>query len=142
MQLKSLFVLATTTAVYAQGPGLAQIKHIFSFGDSYTDTGFSSSGTLAGPNVANPLGNPNFPGITSSGGENWVGFLINTFNKTRTFSYNFAFSGATLDSSLATPSSPSVVSVRNQIEQEFIPGLGKKPTSVPWTAADSLFVIL
>jgi len=42
---------------------------------------------------------------------------------------------------LATPFSPSVVSVRNQIEQEFLPGLGKKPASVPWTAADSLFVI-
>ncbi|GJJ15847.1 hypothetical protein Clacol_010125 [Clathrus columnatus] len=106
-----------------------------------TDTGFSPSGQLAGPTIANPLGNPAFPGVTSSGGENWVGFLIDTFNQTRTFSYNFAFSGATLDSSLAAPSSSNVVSVRNQIEQEFIPGLGQKPASVPWTSEDSLFVI-
>ncbi|KAF8591196.1 carbohydrate esterase family 16 protein [Ramaria rubella] len=131
----------TSAPVGSSTVGLAQIKHFFSFGDSYTDTGFNPSGALAGPSSSNPLGNPNFPGVTSSGGENWVGYLLETFNKTRTYSYNFAFSGATLDSSLAAPSSPSVVSVRNQIEQEFLPGLGQKPATVPWTAADSLFAI-
>lgn len=128
-----------------------------------TDTGFNPNNTLAGPSIDNPLGNPVFPGFTSAGNfpaENWVcnthndraesilicylqvGFLVNTFNKTRTFSYNFAFSGATLDSALATPFSPTVVSVKNQIQQEFLPGLGLKPTAVPWKAEDSLFAIL
>ncbi|KAF8591202.1 carbohydrate esterase family 16 protein [Ramaria rubella] len=141
--LFSMYILSILAALESlvAAQGLAQIKHLFTFGDSYTDTGFSPSGTLAGPLVSNPLGNPTFPGVTSSGGENWVDFLLETFNQTRTFSYNFAFSGATLDSSLAAPFSPSVVSVRNQIEQEFLPGIGTKPASVPWTAADSLFAI-
>lgn len=37
-----------------------------------TDTGFNPNGTLAGPTLSDPLGNPVFPGFTSSGGENWV----------------------------------------------------------------------
>jgi len=66
---------------------------------------------------------------------------VQTLNKTQTFSYSSAFSGVTLDSALAMPFSPSVSSVRDQIQQEFLPGLGKKPASVPWTAADTVFVI-
>jgi len=134
-------VISAVSTSLVSSQSLAQIKHLFTFGDSYTDTGFNPSGTLASTSNPNPLGNPAFPGVTSSGGENWVGFLLETFNKTQTLSYNFAFSGATLDSSLAAPSSPSVVSVRNQIEQEFLPGLGQKPATVPWTATDSLFAI-
>lgn len=34
-------------------------------GDSYSQTGFDITGTLA--NAANPLGNPAFPGFTTSG---------------------------------------------------------------------------
>ncbi|GJJ05952.1 hypothetical protein Clacol_000139 [Clathrus columnatus] len=142
MFVKSLILsVALASAVSGKEFRLSEIKHLFSFGDSYTDTGFNPNGTLAGPTLSNPLGNPVFPGFTSSGGENWVGFLIDTFNITRLFSYNFAFSGATLDSSLATPFSPTVVSVRNQIQEEFIPGLGQKPASVPWTSENSLFAI-
>ncbi|KIJ56421.1 carbohydrate esterase family 16 protein [Sphaerobolus stellatus SS14] len=132
---------SSTPTGSGSAPGLAQIQYLFTFGDSYTDTGFNYNGTLAGPSNGNPLGNPTFPGVTSSGGENWVGYLISSFNKTRTYSYNFAYSGATLDSSLAAPYSSSVVSVRNQIEQEFLPGLAKKPASVPWSATNSLFAI-
>jgi hypothetical protein len=71
---------------------LRQNVHLFTFGDYCkglsislitlislmfpdTDTGFQPTGSLAGPNNPNPLGNPNFPGFTSSGGENWVGFI-------------------------------------------------------------------
>ncbi|KIJ30182.1 carbohydrate esterase family 16 protein [Sphaerobolus stellatus SS14] len=73
--LISLLVLFTTiVAITARPPAprLGQIEHFFSFGDSYTDTGFNITGPFAGPGVANPLGNPVFPGFTSSGGENWV----------------------------------------------------------------------
>lgn len=142
MMFKSFVLLSIFASVVSSKEfHLSEIKHLFSFGDSYTDTGFNPNGTLAGPSLSDPLGNPVFPGVTSSGGENWVGFLIDTFNVTRLFSYNFAFSGATLDSSLATPFSPTVVSVKNQIQQEFIPGLGQKPASVPWTSENSLFAI-
>lgn len=32
------------------------------------------------PSRDNPIGNPAFPGVTSSIGPNWVGFLTGTYN--------------------------------------------------------------
>jgi len=42
-------------------------------GDSYSQTGFSITGTK--PSVSNPIGNPAFPGYTSSNGNNVRGSL-------------------------------------------------------------------
>ncbi|EUC62325.1 carbohydrate-binding module family 1 protein [Rhizoctonia solani AG-3 Rhs1AP] len=43
----------------------AGVKYWFSFGDSYTQTGFDINGTK--PTVGNPLGNPTYPGYTACG---------------------------------------------------------------------------
>lgn len=40
-------------------PGWGGVRHLFTFGDSYTQTGFSVKGTQ--PSVGNPLGNPPYP---------------------------------------------------------------------------------
>ena len=45
-------------------PGWSGIEHMFIFGDSYTTTGFEVNGTQ--PSRENPLGNPEYPGYTSS----------------------------------------------------------------------------
>jgi hypothetical protein len=42
-------------------------------GDSYSQTGFSITGTK--PSVSNPIGNPAFPGYTTSNGNNVRGPL-------------------------------------------------------------------
>lgn len=53
-------------------------KYLFIFGDSYTATGFDING--AKPTTSNPIGNPDLPGWTSSGGLNWPGYLATEFN--------------------------------------------------------------
>ncbi|PVH92057.1 carbohydrate esterase family 16 protein [Periconia macrospinosa] len=119
--------------------GWANVKNLFVFGDSYTQTGFDVKGTQ--PNAQNPLGNPTYPGWTSSNGPNWVGFLTTTYNASFIKTYNVAYGGATVDSALVAPYTPTVLSLKNQTQDLFLPTYGRDPSSTahPWTAWDSLF---
>lgn len=117
--------------------GWKNVKHFFVFGDSYTQTGFDVNGTQ--PNTANPLGNPTYPGWTSSNGPNWVGFLTTTYNASKLSTYNMAYGGATVDSALVTPYAPTVLSLKDQVTTEFLPRYGSHPSDVPWTSSSSLF---
>ncbi|KAI1504803.1 hypothetical protein F5X99DRAFT_349600 [Biscogniauxia marginata] len=127
----------------AEWTGLGDIKHAFIFGDSYTQTGFDY--TLTAPSESSPLGNPESPvyGWTSSNGPNWVYYLTFKYNASLLQTYNFAYGGATVDADLVAPYTPTVKSLKDQVESEFIPGYtGDSPSapSVPaWTGADSLF---
>ncbi|KAI5861427.1 carbohydrate esterase family 16 protein [Durotheca rogersii] len=127
--------------VTAQWTGWENIKHAFVFGDSYTQTGFNY--TLSPPSPEKPFGNPDYPGWTSSNGPNWVGFLTFKYNASRLQTYNLAYGGATVDSALVQPYIPTVLSVRQQVEDEFTPaytGASPRAPSAPrWTGADSLF---
>ncbi|KAG6866381.1 hypothetical protein C0993_007542, partial [Termitomyces sp. T159_Od127] len=107
-------------------------------GDSYTQTGFDPTLTL--PAVGNPLGNPIYPGYTSSGGQNWVDYVTTEFNNSLLFTYNYAYGGATIDATLVAPFAPTVLSLTDQVNQ-FLSGAGTKPAATPWTSADSLFSI-
>lgn len=78
--------------------GIEQIDHYFAFGDSWTDTRFQFSGPQ--PSIENPLGNPAFPGRTSSNGWNYVGYLTAKYNHTFIKSYNLGYSGATIDTKI------------------------------------------
>ncbi|KAJ8118333.1 hypothetical protein OPT61_g664 [Boeremia exigua] len=113
------------------------VKNLFIFGDSYTQTGFDVNGTQ--PSVGNPFGNPPFPGWTSSNGPNWAGFLATTYNASFIKAYNVAYGGATVDSALVTPYAPTVLSLKDQVELEFVPRYGSHPKDAPWTSKDSLF---
>ncbi|KAG6895923.1 hypothetical protein C0992_011556, partial [Termitomyces sp. T32_za158] len=107
-------------------------------GDSYTQTGFDPTLTL--PAVGNPLGNPIYPGYTSSGGQNWVDYVTTEFNNSLVFTYNYAYGGATIDATLVAPFAPTVLSLTDQVNQ-FLSGAGTKPAATPWTSANSLFSI-
>ncbi|KAI4716052.1 hypothetical protein E4T48_07732 [Aureobasidium sp. EXF-10727] len=120
-------------------PGWAGIKHIFAFGDSYTTTGFNTSLTQPGP--GNPLGNPTYPGYTSSNGPNWIDYLTTTYNKSFIETVNLAFGGATVDSTLVAPYLPTVLSVKQQVQDEFLPLYASHFSPVPWTSDDTLFTI-
>lgn len=106
-------------------------------------TGFDYTSTP--PSVGNPLGNPTYPGWTSANGPNWVDFLTVNYNDSLLLTYNLAYGGATVDSDLVAPYDPSVLSLKDQINDEFVPGYtGSSPTapSAPaWKGQDSLFVI-
>jgi phospholipase/lecithinase/hemolysin len=142
--LALLLSLATTTFATPIYPtntsswsGWQNTQHLFVFGDSYTQTGFDVNGTQ--PNPSNPLGNPSYPGYTSSNGPNWVGFLSSTYNASDVLTYNMAYGGATVDSALVTPYAPTVLSMKDQILKEFLPTYSAHPASVPWTSSSSLF---
>ncbi|KAF8655085.1 hypothetical protein AX16_003249 [Volvariella volvacea WC 439] len=110
----------------------------FSFGDSYTQTGFNPYGEY--PNDANPIGNPPYPGWTSTGGENWVGYVTTKYNSSQIYTYNFAYGGATIDANLVKPYMPTVLSLTDQVNQ-YLETVASKPPSTPWKSYNSLFSI-
>ena len=106
-------------------------------GDSYSQTGFDPTLSLA--SSSNPLGNPTFPGWTTSGGPNWIGYYISQFNSSPVYSYNFASGGATTDANLVTPFLPTVLSFVDQVNLYL---KSAKTASFPkLNAADSVFAV-
>ncbi|KAF7966559.1 hypothetical protein HWV62_37885 [Athelia sp. TMB] len=138
----SIYLAPVVSAAAISGlTGHAKPNYWFSLetsGDSYTATGFSSNGTL--PTPGNPLGNPAYPGITGAGGSNWVDVDTTIYNKSLILTYNYAYSGATIDAALVTPYIPIVASLKDQVE-DFLATAAAKPASTPWTSEDSLFSI-
>jgi len=107
------------------------------FGDSYSTTGFNDTG--AQPSIANPLGNPAYPGYTATNGPNWVDFLTTTYNKTFLETINLAYGGATVDSALVAPYLPTVLSLKQQVLDEFEPVYASHPSFFDWQANTTLF---
>ncbi|KAJ8697229.1 hypothetical protein PTI98_007027 [Pleurotus ostreatus] len=129
---------SSSTTSSSSVPQPTGANYWFSFGDSYTQTGFDPYGTL--PSADNPIGNPTFPGWTSTGGINWVGAGTTTYNKSHILTYNYAYGGATIDSNLVAPYQPTVISLTEQVDQ-YLATAGTKPPSTPWTGSNSLFSI-
>ncbi|CCD43789.2 carbohydrate esterase family 16 protein [Botrytis cinerea T4] len=113
-------------------------KYLFSFGDSYTRTLFSITGTK--PSADNPIGNPPFPGTTTDAGLNWIDYLVTAYNTSLTLSYNFAVGGSTVDDNVV----PSITNgAKSLVEQTaiFTANLAPKPSYAPWTSANTLFAV-
>ncbi|KAF2465554.1 uncharacterized protein BDR25DRAFT_239288 [Lindgomyces ingoldianus] len=135
--LFSPFAIAAPSKAKPSWSGWKGVKYFFVFGDSYTQTGFNVNGTQ--PNPANPMGNPDYPGWTSANGPNWVDFLTYTYNESYIQTYNLAYGGATVDGALVTPYAPTVLSLKNQVQDEYLPAYGSHPKVAPWTSSNSLF---
>ncbi|KAM0335000.1 hypothetical protein ACHAQA_000034 [Verticillium albo-atrum] len=112
-------------------------KYFITFGDSYSQSGFSFSGTK--PTAENPLGNPPLPGWTASGGLGWVAFAATEYNNDVLLSYNVAYGGATTAADLVTPYAPEVLSFEDQVDL-FSANLAVEPhpSWAPWAADDTL----
>jgi phospholipase/lecithinase/hemolysin len=114
-------------------------EYFITFGDSYSQSGFNiSTGPYATPD--NILGNPPFPGWTTTDGDNWIDYLIDVYNNSVVLSYNLAYGGATTDAYLATPYEPSVLSLIDQVT-EFTTYLSPPPSFAEWQASNTLFGI-
>ncbi|KAJ0158929.1 hypothetical protein CTA2_10616 [Colletotrichum tanaceti] len=123
----------------AQWPGWSNIKHAFVFGDSYSQTGFNTS--LEPPSPSNPLGNPSYPGWTSSNGPNWVDYLTVKHNASLLYTYNLASGGATVDAALVKPYADTVLTLKDQVQTLFASayGSGRRAEQPAWGGADSVF---
>ncbi|KAL8684040.1 MAG: hypothetical protein Q9186_000070 [Xanthomendoza sp. 1 TL-2023] len=128
-----------TRQVSKAWPGWPNIKYLFTFGDSYTSTAFNIHGPQ--PNPDNPLGNPAYPGATSSDGPNFVDFLALTYNQSYIQAFNLGYGGATIDPSLiGSPYGRIVQSFRQQVEEEFLPTYATN-SGVEWSGSNSLFTV-
>jgi len=119
-------------------PGWSGMENLVVFGDSYSTTGFNI--TLTQPSISNPLGNPEYPGYTSSNGPNWVDFLTTEYNESLIQTLNLAYGGATVDSDLVAPYLPTVLSMEDQVVQEFMPFYANQTNDLfPWTSETTVF---
>ncbi|KAI9846565.1 MAG: hypothetical protein M1837_003806 [Sclerophora amabilis] len=114
---------------------------LFTFGASFTTTGFSLNRPW--PSEQNVIGNPAWPGRTTSNGPVWPNYLATNHNSTLTYLFNFAESGAVTDKQLTRPGNAR--SFEEQIEHLFIPnfvGEGRKPEAEwdPLTTSFGVFV--
>ncbi|KII86059.1 carbohydrate esterase family 16 protein, partial [Plicaturopsis crispa FD-325 SS-3] len=125
---------ATSSAPASTPTSDASANYWFSFGDSYTQTGFVDTDTLPAP--GNPLGNPPYPGYTAVGGTNWIDVDTVVYNTSLVLTYNYAYGGATIDASLVAPYEPTVLSLTDQVG-EFL----DTAASTPWTSGNALFSI-
>ncbi|KAF3938128.1 hypothetical protein ABW19_dt0209152 [Dactylella cylindrospora] len=126
--------------------GFDRIKYLFVFGDSYTSTGFNLTNGSPLPTPQNPMGNPPFPGWNSANGPNWVDYLTFTYNSSLLQTWNLAYGGATIDSALVKPWRDDVLSLKQQIQDLFLPYLASPPdrsehSPFPrWKSTTSLFL--
>ncbi|KAK6501531.1 hypothetical protein TWF481_009368 [Arthrobotrys musiformis] len=128
----------TTTSSTATSTGTPGIKYWFSFGDSYTQTGFDPAGIQ--PAIGNALGNPPYPGWTSSNGPNWIDVATVKYNRSLVLTYNLAYGGATIDANLVQPYASNVLSLTDQTNQ-FLTYYASKPASAPWSSSNTLFSV-
>lgn len=143
---------------FARPPNWTNLDYLFIFGDSYTSTGFRIDGEL--PSLSNPLGNPPYPGDTSSGLANWADYLTVEYNRSAVLTYDFAVGGATIVNRLSDPIPKGqwLNTIQTQIERVFLPAVkegripkgGEKKVEEGdeewdgvggWTSENSLFVI-
>ncbi|KAI0401025.1 hypothetical protein F4802DRAFT_609685 [Xylaria palmicola] len=113
----------------------AAAKYLVVFGDSYSATSSWIGG--AAPSAANPLGNPAFPGQTTSGGLNWVGQAVARRNTSLVLAYDLAVVGATTDRDIVD--TYAQYNFDDQVETLFATYLGGGGQA-PWTSAAGVLV--
>ncbi|KAI0807391.1 SGNH hydrolase-type esterase domain-containing protein [Fomes fomentarius] len=121
---------ADLNAIGPSWRGYAGLRHLVIFGDSYSDVGYDYKQESSIPTDENPLG-IEYPGVTwaERAMPNWVGYLITEYSPyTRLLVYDYAIGGHTVEG------------VRTQVQANFLPRVGEKPSWAPWGAQDTLFV--
>ncbi|CEL01349.1 hypothetical protein ASPCAL00934 [Aspergillus calidoustus] len=116
-------------------------RSLFTFGDSYTTTGFNVTSTQ--PSLDNPMGNPPLGQGTASDSINWVGYAATAFNHTPLLSYNFAVWDATVNNSLAPGAHEDLVAqVSAGFEPLYCLSSSVHPASDPvWESDLAVFVL-
>jgi len=110
--------VAATPKTNGSWAGWRNLATLFTFGDSWTSMEFKLDG--AQPSLANPIGNPTFPGDISSIGPNWVGFLTATYNATPFLTYNLGHGAATVSRPFLDPVFPLTYTFEEQVRDKFV----------------------
>ncbi|PVF95862.1 hypothetical protein CPB86DRAFT_875328 [Serendipita vermifera] len=135
--------ISTTKSSTSSAPttsGTANSKFWFSFGDSYTQTGFTVTGTQ--PSTSNAFGNPTYPGYTACGSyPNWIDYAAVTLNSTFVKVFNHAYGGAMIDASLVTPYTSTVLSLVDQTNNFLNYNAPGKSYYPGWSSSNSLFSV-
>ena len=91
------------------------------------------------------MGNPVSPsaphGYTAVNGPGWVQQLTEVYNRSEILSYNLAYGGATVDSAIVAPYLPTVLSFRQQVNQEFFPYYVETGANARWNSNNALFCV-
>lgn len=95
---------------------------------------------VGSPRAENPIGNPELPGITSSGGKNWAMYMATEFNTTLTLAYIFAWSASVVDAEVIPPRRPTTFTFAHQIAH-FNDTIGHRPDHAAWTAENAVVTI-
>ncbi|KAI6842469.1 hypothetical protein KC340_g1685 [Hortaea werneckii] len=140
--MKVLLLLSLASSAFG-GPiqhSLHHFKYHFAFGDSYTDVGFNIT-TGPYPNPSNDEGNPDPPGKSSAYALNWAQDISAEYNKSLIYLYDFAHSGAIVNSSLISPYQSVNNTFTAQVDNQFLPYLTGEHRIVNWHSSDSLFTV-
>ncbi|MCJ1331149.1 hypothetical protein MMC10_007836 [Thelotrema lepadinum] len=135
-----LSILFDLGSPYTKRTALADIEHIFAFGDSYTDVGFDATSTQH-PEPSNYEGNPVPPGASAAYANNYVQDVCSEFNQSLIYLYDFAHSEAIVNSSLVSPYQSVNNTFTAQVDNRFLPYLTPSPGYAPWTSDNSLFIV-
>ncbi|KAM0753382.1 hypothetical protein T439DRAFT_197077 [Meredithblackwellia eburnea MCA 4105] len=111
---------------------LAGMNTIFSFGDSYTASGYTP---------VNGVKNITGIGQTSSDGLNWLQYLAASQPSTADNYYDFAVQGATTNNSIVDGVVPSFVEQVILWQSYFVATNDSAPVQVPWSSDTTLFVV-
>ncbi|CEF77658.1 unnamed protein product [Fusarium graminearum] len=136
-------------------------RFIIAFGDSYSRAGFkmntsyirtgprmhdmkktqrSEKKLVGSPRAENPIGNPELPGVTSSGGKNWAMYMATEFNTTLTLAYVFARSASVVDAEVIPPRRLMTFTFAHQIAH-FNDTIGHRPDHAAWTGENAVVTI-
>ncbi|KAI8954820.1 carbohydrate esterase family 16 protein [Xylaria longipes] len=132
LSLRTHLLRLVGASLYLVPSQAAAAKYMVVFGDSYSTTN-SWIGSTA-PSTSNVIGNPAFPGQTTSGGLNWVGQAIAKHNTSLVFAFNLAVTGATTDKEIVD--TYAQYNFDDQVETLFSTYL--IGSSAPWESADDV----
>ncbi|KAG8777262.1 hypothetical protein FRC15_011442 [Serendipita sp. 397] len=117
-------------------------KFWFSFGDSYTQSWFNVSDPNGQPSLANPMGNPPYPGYTACGFvPNWVYQSTFVLNSSFVYVYNHAYGGAVIDETLVTPWQPGLKHLGAQVQDFLDYNAPGKKFYPGWTSENTIFPV-